>query len=166
MDKDISCEKAVENLVLPHDTSGIFIAVQDRVYDGIPFNINQDDVVIQHRTYGFVVDDWIKTKEISNQLNSIFNADAREDNFHFQALTLSLLEAKQTNGLLLMASVLVGIVFFTFAASFIYFRLYTDLDRDQQQYKMISKMGLSKRELKKVVTRQLLLMFFYRLPLQ
>ena len=48
-----------------------------------------------------------------------------------------------------MASVLVGIVFFTFAASFIYFRLYTDLDRDQQQYKMISKMGLSKRELKK-----------------
>lgn len=50
-------KKAVENLVLPHDTSGIFIAVQDRVYDGIPFNINQDDVVIQHRTYGFVVDD-------------------------------------------------------------------------------------------------------------
>lgn len=47
-----------------------------------------------------------------------------------------------------MVSVLVGIVFFTFAASFIYFRLYTDLNRDQQQYKMISKMGLSKRELK------------------
>ncbi len=164
--KTFRVKKAVENLVLPHDTSGIFIAVQDRVYDGIPFNINQDDVVIQHRTYGFVVDDWIKTKEISNQLNSIFNADGREGNFYFQALTLSLLEAKQTNGLLLMASVLVGIVFFTFAASFIYFRLYTDLDRDQQQYKMISKMGLSKRELKKVVTRQLLLMFFYRLPLQ
>ncbi|MCQ6522178.1 MULTISPECIES: ABC transporter permease [Bacillus] len=158
--KTFRVKKAVENLVLPHDTSGIFIAVQDRVYDGIPFNINQDDVVIQHRTYGFVVDDWIKTKEISNQLNSIFNADGREGNFYFQALTLSLLEAKQTNGLLLMASVLVGIVFFTFAASFIYFRLYTDLDRDQQQYKMISKMGLSKRELKKVVTRQLLLMFF------
>ena len=70
------------------------------------------------------------------------------------------MEAKQKNGLLLMVSVLVGIVFFTFAASFIYFRLYTDLNRDQQQYKMISKMGLSKRELKKIVTRQLVLMFF------
>jgi len=54
----------------------------------------------------------------------------------------------------------VGIVFFTFAASFIYFRLYTDLNRDQQQYKMISKMGLSRRELKRIVTRQLLIMFF------
>ncbi len=56
-----------------------------------------------------------------------------------------------------MASVLVGIVFFTFAASFIYFRLYTDLDRDQQQYKMISKMGLSKRELKKVVNETVII---------
>ncbi len=92
--KTFRVKKAVENLVLPHDTSGIFIAVQDRVYDGIPFNINQDDVVIQHRTYGFVVDDWIKTKEISNQLNSIFNADAREDNFHFQAFDFKFVRGK------------------------------------------------------------------------
>ncbi|PQZ57667.1 ABC transporter permease [Bacillus sp. MYb209] len=158
--KTFHVKKALENLVLPHDSSSIYIAVQDHVYDGIPFNVNQDDIVGQNRTYGFVVDDWIQTKEISNQLNSIFSENASEGDFYFQALTLKLLEAKQTNGLLLMASVLVGIVFFTFAASFIYFRLYTDLDRDQQQYKMISKMGLSKRELKKVVTRQLLLMFF------
>lgn len=158
--KTFRVKKAVENLVLPHDTSSIYIAVQDHVYDGIPVSPDQDDIGDQNRTYGFVVDDWMKTKEISNQLNSIFEKDVSKDNFYFQALTLDLLSAKQTNGLLLMASVLVGIVFFTFAASFIYFRLYTDLDRDQQQYKMISKMGLSKRELKKVVTRQLLLMFF------
>lgn len=158
--KTFRVKKAVENLVLPHDTRSIYIAVQDHVYDGIPVSPDQDDIGDQNRTYGFVVDDWMKTKEISNQLNSIFEKDVSKDNFYFQALILDLLSAKQTNGLLLMASVLVGIVFFTFAASFIYFRLYTDLDRDQQQYKMISKMGLSKRELKKVVTRQLLLMFF------
>ncbi|HDR7339452.1 TPA: ABC transporter permease, partial [Bacillus anthracis] len=153
-------KKTVENLVLPHDSSSIYIAVQDHVYDEIPLTSNPEDEDIQHRTYGFVVDDWIRTKEISNQLKSIFDKDLRDREFRFEALTLSLLEAKQKNGLLLMVSVLVGIVFFTFAASFIYFRLYTDLNRDQQQYKMISKMGLSKRELKKIVTRQLVLMFF------
>ena len=142
-------KKTVENLVLPHDSSSIYIAVQDHVYDEIPLTSNPEDEDIQHRTYGFVVDDWIRTKEISNQLKSIFDKDLRDREFRFEALTLSLLEAKQKNGLLLMVSVLVGIVFFTFAASFIYFRLYTDLNRDQQQYKMISKMGLSKRELKK-----------------
>ncbi|MEJ9149070.1 ABC transporter permease, partial [Bacillus thuringiensis] len=159
--KTFRVKKTVENLVLPHDSSSIYIAVQDHVYDEIPLTSGLDDEdIIQHRTYGFVVDDWIRTKEISNQLKSIFDKDLRDSDFYFEALTLNLLEAKQKNGLLLMASVLIGIVFFTFAASFFYFRLYTDLDRDQQQYKMISKMGLSKQELKKVVTRQLLLMFF------
>lgn len=138
-------KKTVENLVLPHDSSSIYIAVQDHVYNEIPLTSNPEDKDIQYRTYGFVVDDWIRTKEISNQLKSIFDKDLRDSDFYFVALTLNLLEAKQKNGLLLMASVLVGIVFFTFAASFIYFRLYTDLDRDQQQYKMISKMGLSNK---------------------
>ncbi|MFY8292627.1 ABC transporter permease [Bacillus paranthracis] len=156
--KIFQVEKAVENLVLPHDTRKIYIAVQDQVYDEIPITSDPNNIHIPYRTYGFVVDDWIKTKRISNELISTFAKE--EGSFQFRALTLDLLSAKQTNGLLLMASVLVGIVFFTFAASFIYFRLYTDLDRDQQQYKMISKMGLGKRELKKVVTRQLLLMFF------
>lgn len=156
--KTFQVEKAVENLVLPHDTRKIYIAVQDQVYDEIPITSDPNNIHIPYRTYGFVVDDWIKTKRLSNELISTFAKE--EGSFQFRALTLDLLSAKQTNGLLLMASVLVGIVFFTFAASFIYFRLYTDLDRDQQQYKMISKMGLGKRELKKVVTRQLLLMFF------
>ena len=61
-------KKTVENLVLPHDSSSIYIAVQDHVYDEIPLTSNPEDEDIQHRTYGFVVDDWIRTKEISNQL--------------------------------------------------------------------------------------------------
>ena len=70
------------------------------------------------------------------------------------------LNSKQTNGIILILSGLIGIVFFTFAASFTYFRLYADLERDEAQYRMIGKMGLSRPELRKIVTRQLLLMFF------
>ena len=95
MDKDISCEENCRNLVLPHDSSSIYIAVQDHVYDEIPLTSNPEDKDIQHRTYGFVVDDWIRTKEISNQLKSIFDKDLRDSDFYFGALTLNLLEAKQ-----------------------------------------------------------------------
>ena len=64
MDKDISCEKTVDNLVLPHDTEGIYIAIQDYVYDEIPLNSSPDyENIIQYRTYGFVVDDWLKRKK-------------------------------------------------------------------------------------------------------
>ncbi|AIK36865.1 ftsX-like permease family protein [Bacillus pseudomycoides] len=153
-------KKAVKHLVLPHEVGSTLIAVQDQVYDKVPFIDREDIPQSKERIYGFVADNWMKTKEISQQLTSILDRESGERHFYFAALALQWLQAKQTNGLLLMASVLVGIVFFTFAASFIYFRLYTDLNRDQQQYKMISKMGLSRRELKRIVTRQLLIMFF------
>ncbi|HDR7950952.1 TPA: hypothetical protein QCY38_004713 [Bacillus toyonensis] len=49
---------------------------------------------------------------------------------------------------MLISSVLVGIVFFPFASSLLHFHLYADLERNQQQYEMIAKIGLSKKELK------------------
>lgn len=78
----------------------------------------------------------------------------------FESLYSEWISSKQKNGVLLIVSVLVGIVFFTFAASLLYFRLYADLEREQKQYEMIAKVGLSRKELKKIVTRQLILMFF------
>ncbi|SFJ76552.1 FtsX-like permease family protein [Bacillus sp. 71mf] len=54
----------------------------------------------------------------------------------------------------------IGIVFFVFAISFLYFRLFTDLDRDRRQYQMLSKVGLTEKELKKVVTQQISVLFF------
>jgi putative ABC transport system permease protein len=62
--------------------------------------------------------------------------------------------------MLSILSVLVGVVFFIFAISFLYFRLFTDLDRDKSQFQMLSKLGLTKRELKKIVTQQISILFF------
>jgi putative ABC transport system permease protein len=54
----------------------------------------------------------------------------------------------------------IGIVFFVSAGSFLYFRLYMDLDEDKQKFKAIAKMGLSEKELKKVLNRQTAILFF------
>ncbi|MEC2921459.1 FtsX-like permease family protein, partial [Bacillus tropicus] len=62
--------------------------------------------------------------------------------------------------MLSILSVLVGVVFFIFAISFLYFRLFTDLDRDKSQFQTLSKLGLTKRELKKIVTQQISILFF------
>ncbi|TKH02915.1 ABC transporter permease, partial [Bacillus wiedmannii] len=50
--KTFYVKKTVDNLVLPHDTEGINIAIQDHVYDEIPLNSNLDfENIIQYRTY-------------------------------------------------------------------------------------------------------------------
>ena len=63
------------------------------------------------------------------------------------------------NAILSILSVLVGVVFFVFTISFLYFRLFTDLDRDKSQFQMLSKLGLTKRD-KKIVTQQISILFF------
>ena len=89
-----------------------------------------------------------------------FIGTSQDDFYIFSSLYLKWLELKQQNGLLSISSVMVGIVFFVFTLSFLYFRLFTDLERDQEQYEMISKLGLSQSELKQIVTRQMMILFF------
>lgn len=61
---------------------------------------------------------------------------------------------------ILFVGLFIGIVFFVSAGSFLYFRLYMDLDEDKQKFKSIAKMGLTEKELKKVLNRQTMILFF------
>ncbi|MCM3023985.1 ABC transporter permease [Heyndrickxia ginsengihumi] len=62
--------------------------------------------------------------------------------------------------MMLFVALLVGLVFFVAAGSFLYFRLYSDLEYDTRQYLTIKKIGLTDRELNSIVTRQMALLFF------
>src|SRR5690606_21827610 len=46
------------------------------------------------------------------------------------------------------------------ASSFLYFRLYTDLDQEKDKYIGLSKIGLSFKEIKKVASIQISVLFF------
>lgn len=51
--------------------------------------------------------------------------------------------------MLLFAALLVGTVFFIAAGSFLYFRLYADLDFDRRHYATISRLGMTDREFRR-----------------
>ncbi|EMY5505581.1 ABC transporter permease [Bacillus sp. FSL L8-0642] len=134
------------------------VIVSDAVYNKA-LNVQEEGVLRDYTIYGFIVKDWSETSSISTNLKKFIGTN-QEDYYAFSSLYLKWIELKQQNGLLSISSVMVGIVFFIFTLSFLYFRLFTDLERDQEQYQMISKFGLSQSELKKIVTRQMMLLFF------
>ncbi|CAH1216578.1 ABC transporter permease [Paenibacillus sp. JJ-223] len=153
-------------IVLPFEGNSSIYVISDKLYDRLfPIYIGGDPNEYNGVTITqFVVKDWMRTRSFAAELlEQIQNTPTSEGYFYPTSLVLDWLHSKQTNGIILILSSLVGIVFFTFAASFTYFRLYADLDRDEQQYRMVGKMGLSRPELRKIVTSQLVLMFF--LPL-
>ncbi|MGR3775897.1 FtsX-like permease family protein [Bacillus paramycoides] len=158
-DMTLKVKKAIPHLTFPIQNS-VTIVVSDSLYDKFP-NIDTEDGSIIKKKYGFVVDNWEKTKMITKKLEAQLESTEMVNSSHsFESLYSDWISSKQKNGILLIVSVLVGIVFYTFAASLLYFRLYADLEREQKQYEMIAKVGLSRKELKKIVTRQLILMFF------
>ncbi|MFJ8455825.1 FtsX-like permease family protein [Bacillus paramycoides] len=167
--RDIKKDMHVNKILTPkelQDTMVTIIIVPDAVYNQMvadPENYHFETTI-----NGFIVKDWEKTKKVAENLLAAFQKDntskigdiVDNEKYTFSTLILTWIVMKQSFGLASIMSVLIGIVFFTFAASFLYFRLYTDLERNQKQYKMIAKVGLSKPELKKIVSRQLALLFF------
>ncbi|MGN9867217.1 FtsX-like permease family protein [Bacillus swezeyi] len=80
--------------------------------------------------------------------------------FQFFAVDYEVYNLNRGYGPILFVGLFIGVVFFVSAGSFLYFRLYADLDDDKQKFQSIAKMGLTDRELKKVLSRQIGLLFF------
>ncbi|QKH06790.1 ABC transporter permease [Bacillus cereus] len=93
-------------------------------------------------------------KELTHQIKpyqeySTFSGEEYEQN-----------QSLQIAGPILFVGFFIGIVFFVCAGSFLYFRLFSDLEDDVRLFEMIRKVGLTSRELSKVVTIRLALLFF------
>ncbi|WP_175075022.1 FtsX-like permease family protein [Terribacillus sp. AE2B 122] len=76
------------------------------------------------------------------------------------AVDYNLYEINKAYGPILFIGLFIGIVFFVSAGSFLYFRLFTDIDGEKRKFQSIAKIGLTQSELKKVVNRQVAILFF------
>lgn len=134
------------------DFSGVVIS--DRLYDTI--------VPVQQDMYhGFYMEDFPQTAGIAASLSDGGKVAYESKADYAVVVSGTLFEIQQTlYSTMLFASLLVGTVFFIAAGSFLYFRLYMDLEHDRFQYSALSKMGFTDQELDRSVTGQLALMFF------
>ncbi|MGM0218134.1 hypothetical protein IGI43_001234 [Enterococcus sp. AZ126] len=84
----------------------------------------------------------------------------QEKNIPFTAKSYTQQSITDMYAPILFVGIFIGIVFFVSAGSFLYFRLYSDMDVDVEKFKMIYKMGLAKKELKKMIYQQVGILFF------
>lgn len=111
------------------------------------------------RWHVFDIEDWRSSKDAGEELDGYFDDIPRAE-AQYSSLAYDLHVMMQGYGVILFIGLFIGIVFFVAAGSFLYFRLYTDLEEDVRKFKSILKLGLTDRELSSVVTKQLLLLFF------
>ncbi|MBO1910983.1 hypothetical protein J4G37_40100, partial [Microvirga sp. 3-52] len=116
--------------------------------------------------YAYYIPEWQKTKDIGLSINDTINdtfitgtSSSLSYTFDNPGLNYSII--RTTFSLLLFIGLLLAAVFLLAAGSFIYFRLYTRLEQDRKQFEVLKRLGLTDREFKKIVNRQLIPQFFF-----
>jgi putative ABC transport system permease protein len=115
--------------------------------------------------YAFHIPEWERTKSIglsldSQMTESIYQDQRDELPFFFENPGLNYSFIRATFSLLLFTGLMVAAVLLLAAGSFIYFKLYTGLERDKKQFAVLKRMGLTDQEMINIVNRQLVPQFF------
>lgn len=116
--------------------------------------------------YAFNVPEWERTRDIGLSIDasiteSLLSETGDKLYYSFKNPGLNYSVLRTTFSLLLFIGLLLAAVLFLAAGSFIYFRLYTSLEQDRKQFDVLRRMGITDREFKKIVNRQLIPQFFF-----
>lgn len=122
-------------------------------------------------SYNYLVSNWHNDKlpsqdseevklsiEISNWNDSLLSNGEGDGIILSRAADYMLM--KQGTSVMMFVGLFIVAIFSVFIASFLYFKLFTDLQQDQRYYKGLSKMGLSQTEMKRAATIQISLLFY------
>ncbi|WHT47957.1 ABC transporter permease [Sporosarcina thermotolerans] len=137
------------------------IILNDTDFDRIAAFVKTPSVVY----HAFDIPEWQMTKNIGmtiehSMTESILAGTSHELNYTFDNPGRNYSIIRTTFTLLLFIGLLLAGVFLLAAGSFIYFRLYTSLDSDRKQFDVLRRMGITDREFKKIINRQLIPQFF------
>jgi len=179
-----SLKNTTVNTVLKENNIPITI---DRVYPEIifpPSIISRNSIIISdedfklltkpldvpgevpsYHLFAFDIPHWIEAKDIGLSIQQIVAQEYVKNThyslpFYFENTGLNYSYILAMYSLFTIVGVLVVIVFLLAAGSFIYFKLYANLERERQQFTVLKRMGLTDAEQKRLITRHLAPQFF------
>ncbi len=163
----ISVKGVYPKMLFPSMSIGsnvIVVSDQDYLLINEPI-VGQSPQDSSYKFFAFHVPDWERTKSIGLEIDSqitdaIYTSQSSELPFYFENSGLNYSIIRATFSLLLFTGLMVAAVLLLAAGSFVYFKLYTGLERDKRQFKLLKGMGFTESELIKIVNRQLVPQFF------
>ncbi|MBO1002342.1 ABC transporter permease [Pseudogracilibacillus auburnensis] len=128
---------------------GAYYIVSEHIFQQLPEPAYENTVIGWQVKNGKKEDLIAAGEKISNELP-----------YQFMAVDSVVYDMNKMWGPIMFVGLFIGIVFFVSAGSFLYFRLYTDLDEDKMKFTAISKIGLTISEMNGVISKQITILFF------
>lgn len=145
--RELTPSRVIDAAVLTEISA--YYVVNDKIYDQLDEPIKSKLSVVWQAEEG--QED--KVLAVGEQLDE-------ELSYKAFSVDYAIYQINKAFGPILFIGLFIGIVFFVSAGSFLYFRLFTDLEEEKRKFQSIAKIGLMETELKRVVTRQIALLFF------
>ncbi|CAG7607300.1 ABC transporter permease protein YxdM [Paenibacillus solanacearum] len=150
----LQVKSVIGQTVFPPVIGGPVLVVPDEAFDTAPAP-NKRQLYAAYRTEASQ-----STVGTGEAVTKRLEAAKSAEDYWFASSALVIAKVKQGYNLLLFVGLFVSCVFFVASGSFLYFRLYTDLNDDKEKYRSIRKLGLTDKELTKVASWQIALLFF------
>ncbi|SFD00689.1 putative ABC transport system permease protein [Bacillus sp. 491mf] len=106
---------------------------------------------------GYTVKSWEGTTQVAERLEKQLN---QKGQYEFSSRVITYNKIKELTSMMLFIGLFVGVIFYLSAVSFLYFRLFTDLETDKQYYQSLLKLGMDEGEMKQIITVQMGALFF------
>ncbi|SFX04124.1 putative ABC transport system permease protein [Thermoactinomyces sp. DSM 45891] len=105
--------------------------------------------------------DYPRSDSVQAKLSTkLQNMGQEQEDSYIDTRAGSYIGFQQARSIFTFIALFMAAVFSVASASFLYFKLYTDLNQDQRMYHMLSKVGLSTRDMKRTSTIQIAMLFF------
>lgn len=142
---EVSIKKKEKELIIPSGYKDQFIVVPDALLEKIKAKLETSMI------YAFDIDNYTKYEDASNKLNDYFEPlISNHEATLISAYNLYVNEQLIKNLIVYIGGILC-VSFLLAVASFLYSRLYSSLEKDCKYYQGIVKVGLSKKELSRIL---------------
>lgn len=126
-----------------------YIIVSDYLYNEAVNNGSRISSIV-----GIKVSNQLNSKKLTDKIIDIVEEDMSLQTFYYKFK-----DSNESIVLILFSAFFIGIVFLISTGSIIYFKLITEANDEKERYKILSKIGVSKKDITKSVKKQILLIF-------
>ncbi|ENK1244218.1 ABC transporter permease [Clostridium botulinum] len=149
---DIKVVTKLKERVIPALYDDVYI-VKDDIYNKINGSISLFSALN--------VKNYKDTLNICKSYKEKFGEDNHKENYII-LMKADILESHKIGyGVVLFLSIFIGIIFFVTTGSFLYNKYYMDVKEDRVKYEQLNKIGLTFREIKKVSTIEIGVLFLF-----
>ncbi|HDR7716048.1 FtsX-like permease family protein [Bacillus albus] len=132
----------------------LVVVVPDEVYEQAKTTVGS------HTVQNIDVKDERNSKVLTEKLKQVIPEEDAEGQGQFSDFYTIFREGIEMSGLIMFSGIFLGLVFLLASGSIIYFKQLTEAHADRERYIVLRKLGVTKKEMKKAIAKQMRFIFF------